>query len=60
MNQHPMREQLEKTDWIRIQEAIDTKCYDSVSADEIDAANDVFFDAIAGTSQTHLGVTTRQ
>jgi len=60
MNQHPLRDDLSREDWKRIQNAIDTRCYDTVSADEIDAANDVFYDAIAGQKQTHLGVVTLQ
>ena len=60
MNEHPLRNSLSKTDWQRIQKAIDTQSYDAVSIDEIDAANDVFYDAIAGQKQTHLGVITLQ
>jgi len=60
MNQHPLRDELNREDWERIQTAIDTKCYDSVTVDEIDAANDVFYDVIAGRKQTHLGVVTLQ
>lgn len=60
MNTHPLREKLAKEDWQRIQTAIDTKCYDAVTGDEIDAANDVFYDAIAGKKQTHLGIITLQ
>lgn len=56
MNQHPLRQNLKKKDWIRIQKAIDTRCYDSITKEEIDAANDVLYDAIAGQRQTHLGV----
>lgn len=60
MNEHPLRNDLSREDWQRIQKAIDTQCYDAVSTDEIDAANDVFYDAIAGQKQTHLGVVTLQ
>ena len=60
MNEHPLRNSLNRKDWLRIQNAIDTKSYDAVSHEEIDAANDVFYDAIAGQKQTHLGVVTLQ
>lgn len=60
MNQHPLRDDLCREDWKRIQTAIDTRCYDAVSNEEVDAANDVFYDAIAGQKQTHLGVITLQ
>lgn len=60
MNQHPLRNELSQEDWQRIQHAYDTECYDTVSTEEIEAANDVFYDAIAGLSQTHLGTTTLQ
>lgn len=55
MNTHPLRKVLEKSDWNRIQAAIDSEVYDSVTDDELDAAHDVFYDAIAGKTQTHLG-----
>lgn len=58
--QHPLRDTLTKEDWSRIQTAMDTKNYDNVTEDELDAAHDVFYDAIAGAEQTHLGVTTIQ
>lgn len=57
---HPLRDTLTKKDWNRIQEAMDTKDYNNVTLDELDAAHDVFYDAIAGAQQTHLGVTTTQ
>lgn len=60
MNEHPLRNELNKEDWQRIQTALDTKCYDAVSTDEIDAATDIFYDTIAREKQTHLGVVTLQ
>lgn len=56
---HPLRDTLTKEDWKRIQEVIDKK-HDNATLEEIEAANDVFYDAIAGAEQTHLGVTTVQ
>lgn len=60
MNEHPLRSELNREDWQRIQTAIDTKCYDAVSADELDAATDLLYDTVAGEKQTHLGVVTLQ
>lgn len=57
---HPLRDSLTKKDWQRIDAAIESKDYTAVTEDELDAANDVFYDAIAGAQQTHLGVTTLQ
>ena len=57
---HPLRDELTKEDWQRIQDALDAQEYSNVTLDELDAANDVFYDAIAGAQQTHLGVTTVQ
>jgi hypothetical protein len=59
MTEHPLRADLEKSDWIRIQSVIEGES-DDATADEIEAAHDVFYDAIAGQKQTHLGVTTLQ
>jgi hypothetical protein len=58
--QHPLRDTLTKEDWQRIQTAMDTDNLDSITLDEIEAAHDVLYDAIAGAQQTHLGVTTIQ
>lgn len=60
MTYHPLRDELSDMDWKRIQEAIDTECYDNVTTEEIEAAHDVFYDAIAGKEQTHLGILTLQ
>ena len=57
---HPLRDTLTEEDWSRIQTAMDTDNLDNVTVDELDAAHDVFYDAIAGAQQTHLGVTTIQ
>lgn len=56
---HPLRDKLKDDDWQRIQEVIDRK-HDDATVEEIEAANDVFYDAIACKMQTHLGVTTIQ
>jgi|TARA_R110000782_G_scaffold9566_2_gene30676 histidine ammonia-lyase len=58
---HPLRDTLTKEDWKRIQEVIDNKLDITLATlEEINAANDVFYDAIAGSQQTHYGVTTFQ
>ena len=59
MKQHPLRKTLTKEDWKRIQNSIDNN-NDCATLEELDAAHDVFYDAIAGGSQTHLGVLTLQ
>ena len=58
--QHPLRDELTRADWQRIQDALDANEYSKVSEDELDAAHDLLYDAIAGEQQTHLGVTTIQ
>lgn len=61
MNQHPLRNTLKQADWKRIQSVIDGELPDdSATADELVAAHDVLFDAVAGHEQTHLGVVTLQ
>ena len=61
MMSHPLREKLTKDDWVRIQKVWDNELPDShATTEEIDAAHDVFYDAIAGHTQTHLGVLTLQ
>jgi len=57
MKQHPLRDELGKKDWKRIQKVLDRELDDShATLAEIDAAHDVFYDAIAGEKQTHLGI----
>lgn len=59
--QHPLRETLTKEDWQRIQEVIDRTIPEhNATLEEIEAAHDVFYDAIAAQEQTHYGVTTLQ
>lgn len=61
MVEHPLRKDLDKSDWQRIQEVIDRKIPDhNASIEELDAAKDVFYDAIAAQTQTHYGVITLQ
>lgn len=61
MNQHPLRNSLEQADWKRIQSVMDGDLSDdNATADELEAAYDVLFDAVAGHEQTHLGVTILQ
>ena len=54
--EHPLRDELTKKDLERIQDAIDNENYDNVTTEELDAANDIFYDAIAAQQQTHEGV----
>lgn len=60
MNTHPLRATLEEKDWQRIKNAFDAKCYDDVTLEEVEALNDVLYDSIAGSKQTHPGITTLQ
>ena len=57
---HPLRDTFTKEDLERIQTALDNEDVHSVSTEELDAVNDILYDAIAGEKQTHLGVTTLQ
>jgi hypothetical protein len=59
--QHPLRKKLAKEDWKRIQKVLDKELDEhNATLDEIEAAHDVFYDAIAAQQQTHLGVITLQ
>lgn len=60
MTQHPLRNDLTKEDWKRIQDAIENDKVEAASWDEIEAAHDILYDAIAGNKQTHLGSLTLQ
>lgn len=54
---HPLRSKLDHDDWVRIQEVLDQEIPDhNATTEEIDAAHDLFFDAIAIKYQTHSGV----
>lgn len=58
---HPLRNTLNKHDWDRIQEVIDKEIPEhNATLDEIEAAQDVFYDAYVALKQTHHGVTTVQ
>lgn len=58
---HPLRKTLTKQDWKRIQAVLDRELDETnATTDEIEAAHDVFYDAIAGSTQTHFGITTLQ
>jgi len=57
---HPLRNTLTEADWARIQTAMDTNDVDSVTNEELDAAADLLFDAVAAKMQTHDGITTLQ
>ena len=54
--EHPLRKKLSKEDWKRIQIAMDAEDADSVTDEEVEAACDLLYDAIAAKSQTHEGV----
>ena len=55
--EHPLRKKLEPEDWQRIQQVMDGELPDgAASVDEIDAAHDVLYDAVAGKLQTHYGI----
>jgi len=57
---HPLRDTLTKKDLKRIQTALDNEDVHNITDEELDAVNDILYDAIAGQQQTHLGVTTLQ
>ena len=57
---HPLRNVLTQEDWQRIHAAMETEDVHSVTDQELDAVNDVLYDAIVGKLQTHQGVTTLQ
>lgn len=57
---HPLRLELDEDDWERIRQAVFDDHADAVTEQEIEAMQDVLFDAIAGKLQTHQGVTTLQ
>jgi hypothetical protein len=59
MIMHPLRKKLNAQDWKRIQAVIDGE-HDNATIDEMEAARDVYYDAIAGAEQTHVGITTLQ
>ena len=52
---HPLRDTLTKKDLRRIQTALDNEDLHDVTTEELDAVNDILYDAIAGQKQTHLG-----
>ena len=57
---HPLRDTLTKKDLKRIHTALETEDVDNVTNEELDAVNDILYDAIASKNQTHLGVTILQ
>jgi hypothetical protein len=54
--EHPLRKSLTQEDWKRIQTAMETEDADAVTDEEVDAAYDVLYDAVAGKMQTHYGI----
>lgn len=53
---HPLRDSLSNKDWKRIQKVLDKKIAQTeATLEEIEAAHDVFYDAVAAKLQTHLG-----
>ena len=57
---HPLRKTLTPEDWDRIQHAIDNDLPNEISDEEVEAAHDLLYDAIANKTQTHMGVITLQ
>jgi hypothetical protein len=58
---HPLRKKLTNKDWSRIDRVMKEELDIAHASDEeIDAACDVLFDAIAAKKQTHLGVLSMQ
>lgn len=57
---HPLRKTLTPADWTRIHTAMETEDVSAVTDDELDAVNDVLYDAIVAKMQTHEGITTIQ
>jgi hypothetical protein len=58
---HPLRKKLTNKDWGRIDRVMKEELDITLASDEeIDAACDVLFDAIAAKKQTHLGVLSMQ
>ena len=49
---HPLREKLTVDDWNRIQEVLNGK-HNNASMHELEAATDLFFDAMVTEKQTH-------
>ena len=55
--EHPLRKELNDSDWQRIQEVLDRKIPEhNATVEEIDAAHDILYDAIAAKMQTHESV----
>lgn len=54
---HPLRAKLTDADWTRIQTAMEREDVNAITDEELDAAHDVLYDAIAGKLQTHLATT---
>lgn len=57
---HPLRDTLTQDDWQRIQTAMETEDVDSITDEELDAAQDVLYDAIVARLQTIPGTTVLQ
>ena len=58
--QHPLRDTLTEDDLERIHLALETEDVHNVTNEELDAVNDVLYDAIVAKLQTHPGVITLQ
>ena len=57
--QHPLRGSLTDEDWQRIQGVIDCE-HEDATEEELNAASDLYYDAIAAKLQTHEGILTLQ
>lgn len=60
MNKHPLRSKLKEKDWQRIEDAFNSERYDDITTEELEALNDVLYDSLAWSQQTHFGITTLQ
>lgn len=58
---HPLRKTLTVEDWERIEQVMSGSTDSSfATAEELDAAYDVLYDAVAAEQQTHLGILSLQ
>lgn len=57
---HPLRHTLSEVDWERIQKAMEDENVNNITDEELDAVNDILYDAIVAKLQTHEGVRTLQ
>lgn len=59
--QHPLRKKLTMEDWERIDQVMQGSVDPSyATVEELDAAYDVLYDAVATEQQTHMGILSLQ